>query len=145
MYWFCQLICGLRDIHTQKIHHRDIKPLNVFLAKGHIAKIGDFGISKKSDVSKNQGEVVGTIHYMAPEIIDANPYLPESDVWSLGVLIYELCALKRPFTDQGGIAGIMSQIVSSEPKEITAPFSNDLKALIKLMLTKDWRKRPNVT
>ena len=71
MYWFVQLLMALRDIHIQEINHRDIKLLNVFIAKDNIMKIGDFGISKKNDGSS---EVVGTIHYMAPEVVNAQPY-----------------------------------------------------------------------
>ena len=57
MYWFCQLVLSLKDIHNEKIMHRDIKSENVFIQEGNIAKIGDFGISKiKKEQSIGKGE-----------------------------------------------------------------------------------------
>ena len=106
------MLLGLKDIHSQQINHRDIKLLNVFLTQNNVIKIGDFGISKKNDGSS---ETVGTIHYMAPEVVNAKPYSPESDVWSLGCLLYELCTMNKPFKSEGGQLGIMSQILTAEP------------------------------
>jgi NIMA (never in mitosis gene a)-related kinase len=57
MYWFCQLVLSLKDIHNEKIMHRDIKSENVFIQEGNIAKIGDYGISKiKKEQTIGKGE-----------------------------------------------------------------------------------------
>ena len=73
MYWFIQLLMALRDIHKQKILHRDIKSLNVFISKGNLLKIGDFGISQP-ETQAMKAEFCGTLIYMAPEIINKKPY-----------------------------------------------------------------------
>ena len=82
---------------------------------------------------------------MAPEVVNAQPYQPESDVWSLGCLLYELCAMKKPFSTDGGQMGIMSQILTAQPADIPKSYSLDLDNLVKQMLTKDMSKRPNIT
>jgi NIMA (never in mitosis gene a)-related kinase len=78
--------------------HRDIKCQNVFITKQGIIKIGDFGIARvlknTIDVSKS---MVGTPYYLSPEIIEGKPYSFKSDIWSLGIMLYEICALKPPF------------------------------------------------
>ena len=63
-----------------------------------MVKLGDFGIAKVlSGTDENAMTVVGTPYYLSPEIIDEKPYNYKSDIWSLGVLLYELCALRPPF------------------------------------------------
>lgn len=73
MHWFIQLLFSLRDIHEQKILHRDIKTLNVFISKGNVLKIGDFGISEPETEIK-KADFCGTLIYMAPEVINRKPY-----------------------------------------------------------------------
>ncbi|MEW5314097.1 MAG: hypothetical protein WDW38_005617 [Sanguina aurantia] len=92
---FIQTAMALKYIHSKKILHRDLKTQNIFLARGGIIKLGDFGISKvleKTDSFANT--VTGTPYYMAPEICTNQPYTFKSDIWSLGCVLYELCTLK---------------------------------------------------
>ncbi|KAA8915474.1 hypothetical protein TRICI_002395 [Trichomonascus ciferrii] len=80
------------------ILHRDIKPDNVFLDKNHSVKLGDFGLAKMLDQEHIMANTyVGTPFYMSPEVLMDQPYTPQSDIWSLGCVIYELCALHPPF------------------------------------------------
>jgi NIMA (never in mitosis gene a)-related kinase len=101
--WFLQLVCALKHIHDRKILHRDIKTANIFLHRPDprgfpVVKLGDFGISKALDqtsaLAKSQ---VGTPYYMSPELCEAKPYSYKSDVWAVGVVLYELTTLKQPF------------------------------------------------
>jgi len=96
--WFTQICLGMKHVHDRKILHRDIKCQNVFVTKQGIIKMGDFGIARvlrhTVDVARS---MVGTPYYLSPEIIEGRPYSFKSDIWSLGVMLYELCALRPPF------------------------------------------------
>lgn len=120
---FCQLILALYRCHynedppaarqlfstsTEEIQpppnpsivilHRDIKPDNVFLEDGYSVKLGDFGLAKILDQDHFLANTyVGTPYYMSPEVLMDKPYTMQSDIWSLGCVIYELCALHPPF------------------------------------------------
>jgi NIMA (never in mitosis gene a)-related kinase len=92
--WFTQVCLAIKHCHDRKIIHRDLKASNIFLTKKGICKLGDFGIARVlSNTKSNAKTVVGTPYYLSPEIIQGRPYNSESDIWSLGVLLYELCAL----------------------------------------------------
>lgn len=68
------------------------------MTKGDIIKLGDFGIARVlTNTKENAKTMVGTPYYLSPEIIERRPYSFKSDIWSLGVILYELCALKPPF------------------------------------------------
>ena len=89
---------ALEYVHARKIIHRDIKTGNVFLTGSNTIKVGDFGISKVlENTTQVAMTVVGTPYYMAPESCQSQPYTSKSDVWALGIIIYELCTLKQPF------------------------------------------------
>lgn len=90
------LCFALDELHKHKIIHRDLKTANVFLNQDFEAKIGDLNVAK---VNKN-GLVytqTGTPYYAAPEVWRGRPYDSKNDIWSLGCVIYELCALEPPF------------------------------------------------
>ena len=71
MFWFVQLLLGLKDIHNSKILHRDIKPENVFITDNLKPMIGDFGVSRiNNSETQAKKDVAGTIYYMAPEVLD---------------------------------------------------------------------------
>ena len=93
-----QSALGLAHIHGLKILHRDVKSENIFLdAKGD-AKIGDLGVAKSLKNTNDLGvTLVGTPFYLSPELCDRRPYDAKSDVWSLGVVLYELLTGKPPF------------------------------------------------
>ncbi len=117
-------------MHDRKILHRDIKCQNVFLTKSNIIKLGDFGIAR---VLKHTVEVaksmVGTPYYLSPEIIESRPYSFKSDIWSLGVMLYELCALKPPFEGMN-LHFLALKIIRGEYAPLPAHFSRELKTLV---------------
>ncbi|KAF8970777.1 kinase-like domain-containing protein, partial [Flammula alnicola] len=80
-----------------QILHRDLKPDNVFLDENNIVKLGDFGLSKALAQASFANTYVNTPYYISPELMQEKAYDSKSDIWSLGCLIYELCALKPPF------------------------------------------------
>ena len=99
--WFVQMALAIKHIHDRKILHRDLKTQNIFMNQNGSIKIGDFGIARVlSDTKSKAKTVVGTPYYLSPEIIKSEPYSFKSDIWSLGVLLYEMCALTPPFNAQ---------------------------------------------
>jgi NIMA (never in mitosis gene a)-related kinase len=88
----------VKHIHDRKILHRDIKSQNIFLTKDGRVRLGDFGIAKVLNHTREKlRTIVGTPYYLAPELIENKPYSFSGDMWSLGVVLYELCSLKPPF------------------------------------------------
>ena len=82
----------------QKILHRDLKPGNIFLDESKNAKLGDFGLARVMNQESMYAQTnVGTPYYMSPEQIKEQKYNEQSDIWSLGCLVYEMAALRPPF------------------------------------------------
>ena len=87
--WFTQVCFALGHVHSHKVLHRDLKTHNVFLTSAGMVKLGDFGISRVLNATKDFARTfVGTPYYLSPEIIEEKPYSYESDIWSLGVVLY---------------------------------------------------------
>merc|ERR1719162_727579 len=147
---FVQICAALLHIHSRRILHRDLKPANVFIVgEGDLAeclfKLGDFGIAKMLEGTTCQAHsTVGTPSYLSPEICKNNPYGTKSDIWSLGVVLYELAVLKVPF-QAGNLPAMALMICTKEPMPLPEPFSEQIQSLVKAMLQKDPAKRPPVS
>jgi predicted Ser/Thr protein kinase len=106
---------GLAYAHEHGIVHRDIKPSNIRLLDDGAVKIMDFGIAKLGGTQLTKaGMMVGTVHYMSPEQVRGKPLDGRSDVFSLGVILYELLAGQRPFKGQGA-TDVLFKIVNDDP------------------------------
>lgn len=110
-------ICSAMDMaHLHNIVHRDLKPANILLTKRREPKIGDFGIAHlESSTMTKTGIILGTPSYMSPEQITGKQLDKRSDIFSLGIILFELLTGQRPFTGDSPTS-IMYQIVHSEPK-----------------------------
>ncbi|CAC5395201.1 NEK1_4_5 [Mytilus coruscus] len=97
--WFGQICRALKYLHIRNILHRDIKTQNVFLTgPKKDAKLGDLGIAKVLDRRNSKAVTMcGTPSYMSPEIFQFKPYDTKSDIWALGVVVYEMTTLEKPF------------------------------------------------
>lgn len=96
---FAQVADAVNWVHSVKMVHRDIKSRNIFLCRTGRALLGDFGLVRLLETTCELAHTrVGTPYYLSPEIIRKQPYNYKTDVWSLGVLLYEMAALQRPFT-----------------------------------------------
>ena len=143
-----QLIQGLRYLHSKKIIHRDLKPENLFLDDKLELKIGDFGLVTQLNVeSERKNTPCGTLPYMAPELInpDENGYSFEVDIWAIGVIMYYLLTKEFPFSGQTK-EKMMELILTGYfdfPENIV--ISEAAKDLIKQLLVKDPKKRPNLS
>ena len=110
-----QIFLALEHVHDRNILHRDLKSQNIFLTSKGIVKLGDFGIAKVLDASEEQARTqIGTPYYLSPEICESRPYGRQSDIWSLGVVVYELLALELPF-QANSLPGLIHKIISTEP------------------------------
>ena len=120
--WVSQLSDALQHLHTRRVLHRDLKSANVFLTAADDVKLGDFGVARSlSTNTKLANTVVGTPYYMAPELISDAPYAEPADLWSLGVIMYELITLDKPF--KGDNLGALILRISSGSYD-RAPLEN---------------------
>ncbi|KZT22157.1 Pkinase-domain-containing protein [Neolentinus lepideus HHB14362 ss-1] len=126
-----------------QILHRDLKPDNVFLSESNTVKLGDFGLSKALPQASFANTYVGTPYYMSPELMQEKAYDSKSDIWSLGCLIYELCALKPPFHDAKTHAELSVFIRNGRIPPLPRGYSTALGNVIKSMLTLNPAMRPS--
>ncbi|TBU48633.1 kinase-like protein [Dichomitus squalens] len=128
-----------------QILHRDLKPDNVFLDEGNLVKLGDFGLSKALPQASFAQTYVGTPYYMSPELMQEKAYDSKSDIWSLGCLVYELCALKPPFHEAKTHAELSILIRNGRIPPLPKGYSPALTAVIKSMLNLNPAMRPSAS
>ena len=118
------------DALEYKLHiiHRDLKPENI-LVSNEVIKLADFGWSIHQISNNLRTTYCGTAEYMPPEVIDDQPHTPSSDLWCLGILIFELCAGEPPFTAKN-FKEIIHRIKTFNAKKFPHYFSSDVKDLI---------------
>ena len=144
LQYFYQICRGLQYIHSKNIIHRDIKSQNIFLMKNGKIKIGDFGIAKALTNTKNNATtIIGTPYYFSPEIINGESYNYKTDIWSLGVVLYEMCCLKLPF-ESNNIAQLSIKIMKGNYEPIPNRYSKNMSSLLKRMLNIDQKLRPSI-
>jgi tetratricopeptide (TPR) repeat protein len=144
-----QITSGLAAAHARGIVHRDIKPGNIMISSQGIVKVLDFGLAKSfmreaseatEVVISTPGLVAGTGPYMSPEQLLAEPLDGRSDIFSLGVVLYEIAAGKRPF-DRPTVAATMSAILTQSPPPLEESDLSPLEPLIRRALEKEVERR----
>jgi NIMA (never in mitosis gene a)-related kinase len=142
--WLCQICLAIKHIHDRKILHRDLKSQNVFLTSSNIIKLGDFGVAKCLDYTLQKAETyIGTPYYLSPEIIRGETYSFKSDIWSIGILLYEMITLKMPFEGES-IGDLNRKIEKGNYKSIPADYDQNMRKLLTLMLSVEESKRPTI-
>jgi serine/threonine-protein kinase len=142
-----EVASALAYAHAQGIIHRDIKPENVLLTRSNHARIADFGLARAMDASSmtTDGRLLGTAHYMSPEQAKGERATAASDVYAMGVMIYEVICGRRPFEADQTI-GLLYQHAEVEPPrpEIRPPYPGSLGALALACLAKNPAARPTM-
>src|SRR5262249_32628517 len=123
--------------------HRDVKPANIMLLKDSTLRITDFGIARISSSSKTAtGTVMGTPSYMSPEQVSGKKVDGRADLWSLGVMLYELSTGEKPFKGGEGIGTLLFQIANDDPPPPTQ-YRPDLPAELVAVIDKCLMKNPD--
>jgi eukaryotic-like serine/threonine-protein kinase len=141
-----QICRGLQAAHEQGIIHRDIKPQNVLIDHKGEVKLMDFGIARMAEAPEamtQAGLIVGTPHYMSPEQVQGKPLDPRSDVYSMGVMLYEILVGRRPFESPSLMSVLTAHITEkiTPPIEIRPEIGREINAILMRCLAKDPRER----
>jgi serine/threonine protein kinase/Tol biopolymer transport system component len=151
-----ELLAGVADslatAHDAKILHRDIKPANILITKTGYAKLADFGLAKLNehmlpagsdektrtagDEITRPGMIVGTVAYMSPELVTAKVTDARSDIFSFGVVLYELLCRRRPFTGTTDV-DVLHAIVHDTPAPVPEEVPPALRTIVEKALEKD--------
>ena len=142
--YFTQICLAINHIHEKKIIHRDLKSGNIFLMKNGFVKLGDFGIAKGLQRTIDKAKtMVGTPYYLSPEILEGKAYDAKSDIWSLGVLLYEMMTFKMPF-NANNLPMLSVKIMRGNYIPPPINYTKDLRELVSKCLTVDPKIRPTI-
>lgn len=132
------VVAGLDQTHSQQVLHRDVKPANVFLTEDGTAKLGDFGTGCYA--TEENHDRVGTAFYMAPEIFEGETSTYVSDIYSLGILAYELLTGSRPFSGET-YEQVMHAHTSGLPRPISS-YRDDIPSAVALVVGRAMSREP---
>jgi serine/threonine protein kinase/TolB-like protein len=140
-----QIAAGLGAAHAHDIVHRDVKPGNVIITPEGVAKVLDFGLAKLTDVTLTRtGTTLGTVAYMSPEQVRGTDVDHRTDLWSLGVVLYEMLTGERPF--KGDSTAVVLHAIQNEdpepPSTLRPEVPPELEAIVGQLLAKNPAQRP---
>lgn len=140
------IACALQHAHQQKVIHRDVKPQNILMNDAGEPMLADFGIAKLIDTDESQsltgtGSMVGTPAYMAPEQVQGGTVDPRTDIYSLGVIFFELVTGRKPYTANTPVEVSLKHI--NEPIPKPRQFVRDLSSDAEKIIYKSIAKNPD--
>jgi len=140
-----QVTAALDAAHRRGIVHRDIKPHNILITPEGRVKVTDFGIAKALSASSDTetGIIIGSVHYFSPEQARGDPTGPQSDLYSLGVVMFEALTGRRPFEGENPVAVAHKQIYDQPPlpSDYRADLSEDIENIVLRLLEKSLARR----
>jgi serine/threonine protein kinase/Tfp pilus assembly protein PilF len=140
-----QICDGLMEAHNQGVVHRDLKPTNIMIDKGGNVKIMDFGIARslRERGITGPGVLIGTPEYMSPEQAEAKEVDQRSDIYSLGIILYEMSTGRVPFEGDTALSIAMKHKgeIPKNPKQLNPNIPDDLSGVILKCLEKDKSRR----
>ena len=145
MLLFLQVVMAVEHIHSRSMLHRDLKTANILIASSGLIKVADFGFSRQYEDTVSNAVAktfCGTPYYLAPELWKGNRYSSRAEVWSLGIILYELFALDRPF-NSSTIKGLMEQVCKNHCRPLPEIYSDDARALVSSLLSHNPAQRPS--
>ena len=139
-----QIAKALSAAHKKGVIHRDIKPHNILISsEGRNVKVADFGIAKAATNSTmtNIGSIIGSVHYFSPEQAKGHTISPKSDIYSLGVVMYEMLTGKVPFTGETAVSIAIKHL--QEPPIPPHELRPDIPAIVEAIVLKAMDKNPD--
>jgi serine/threonine-protein kinase len=142
-----QTAAGLDALHREQLVHRDVKPQNILIDADGVAAIGDFGLSKGTSYTEltRAGQVVGTIDYLAPELVKGEKATPASDIYALGCVTYECLTGAPPFADRSvlriGVAHLEDD--PPDPRDKRPDLPAAVSFVVLQALAKEPQERPS--
>ncbi len=140
-----QICSALEAAHTKNIVHRDIKPHNIMITSDHLVKVTDFGIARASSNSTMQvgDSILGSVHYISPEQARGGYVDCKSDIYSLGIVLYEMLTGSVPFESDSPIAVAMKHLEEKpvNPRELNPDIPEELQEIVLKAMSKETRNR----
>lgn len=132
------ILAGLHHLHARGVLHRDLKPANILL-QGNLPRITDFGLARVLQSATASHDIAGSPAYMAPEVWDGERQV-ESDLWAVGVILYELLAGRQPFAATN-VDALRKSIQRDDPPELPPRIPQHMRGTIKKVLAKPISER----
>ena len=135
---------GLGAAHDAGLIHRDIKPENVLIADDGRIKLGDFGLARAISTSTSTGALIGTVAYLSPELVLGRQADARSDIYSVGIMLYEMITGRQPFDGEVPIQVAYQHVNSSvgAPSELVPGLAGEIDELVQWCTANDPDKRP---
>jgi serine/threonine-protein kinase len=138
---FCQVLDGINHAHEFGIVHRDIKPANMMLTENGKLKVLDFGIARLLGSARmtRAGNIIGTLEYMAPEQVKGQETDARSDIYALGMMLYEVLTGKTPFDTENEfeLMKLQTEAMPAPPRELNPDIPEEVEAAILQAIAKD--------